>query len=80
MQHGDTFLLNKATHGGLFVFDAWFGPAVLTERPADRYRIVEADGERIVRFAHPELDLLQHSEGALQSPPAARRARRGRGG
>ena len=44
--------------GGLFVFDAWFGPAVLTERPMDRYRIVESGHERIVRFAHPELDLV----------------------
>ena len=44
--------------GGLFVFDAWFGPAVLTERPSDRCKIVERDGERIIRFAHPELDVV----------------------
>lgn len=47
--------------GGLFLFDAWFGPAVLTERPTDRYKTVEADGQRVVCFVHPELDLLQHT-------------------
>jgi SAM-dependent methyltransferase len=46
--------------GGLFIFDAWSGLAVLTERPQDRYKIVEANGERIIRFVHPELKLLQH--------------------
>ncbi len=47
--------------GGLFIFDVWHGPAVLTERPMDRYKIIEADGERIVRFVHPELDILHHT-------------------
>jgi SAM-dependent methyltransferase len=46
------------TPGGLFVFDVWFGPAVLAQRPSDRYRIVERGDERIVRFAHPELDIV----------------------
>jgi SAM-dependent methyltransferase len=44
--------------GGLFIFDAWFGPAVLIEQPADRYRTVEAGDERIHRFVHPELDVV----------------------
>lgn len=44
--------------GGLFVFDAWFGPAVLSQRPADRYRIVEDGNERVYRFAHPELNVV----------------------
>ena len=44
--------------GGLFVFDAWFGPAVLTHRPTDRVKIIEQDGERIIRFASPVLDIL----------------------
>ena len=47
--------------GGLFIFDAWFGPAVLAQNPSDRYKIVERDGGRVIRFAHPELDLLQHT-------------------
>ena len=44
--------------GGLFVFDAWFGPAVLTQRPTARVKIIEQDGERIIRFASPVLDIL----------------------
>ena len=47
--------------GGLFVFDAWFGPAVLNERPTDRFRSVETGEERIHRFAHPELDIVAHT-------------------
>lgn len=47
--------------GGLLIFDAWSGPAVLTERPVDRYKIIDIDGTRIMRFVHPHLDLLQHT-------------------
>ena len=46
--------------GGLFVFDAWYGPAVLADRPTDRYKMVESDGERILRFVRPEIDLFRH--------------------
>lgn len=48
------------TPKGLFVFDAWFGPGVLVDRPTDRYKIIEARGERIVRFAHTALDPIRH--------------------
>ena len=47
--------------GGLFIFDCWFGPAVLGQRPTDRYKIVEINGERIIRFAHPTLDIMRHT-------------------
>ena len=47
--------------GGIFFFDAWYGPAVLSERPADRYKIIQIPGGRIIRFAHPELDLMRQS-------------------
>jgi SAM-dependent methyltransferase len=46
--------------GGLFVFDAWYGPAVLADRPTDRFKIVESDGERILRFVRPEIDPFRH--------------------
>jgi len=46
--------------GGLFMFDCWFGPAVLTRKPSNRYKVVERDGERIIRFASSTLDILQH--------------------
>jgi SAM-dependent methyltransferase len=47
--------------GGLFFFDAWFGPAVLFERPTDRYKIVTQGNERTIRFAHPQMDVLSHT-------------------
>lgn len=46
---------------GLFIFDAWFGPAVLIQRPSDRFKIIEKGNERIIRFATPILDILNHT-------------------
>ena len=39
---------------GLFVFDFWYGPAVLTKRPAVRVRRVTAPNVRLTRIAEPE--------------------------
>ena len=48
--------------GGLFVFDSWYGPAVLTDRPQDSMRsIKQPDGTQIVRFVHPEMNALEHT-------------------
>ena len=47
--------------GGLFVFDSWYGPAVLTDRPRDSLRsIKQPDGVHIMRFVHPETNALEH--------------------
>jgi SAM-dependent methyltransferase len=43
--------------GGLFIFDGWFGPAVLALRPADRVKTVENGDERLIRVAQPTLDV-----------------------
>jgi SAM-dependent methyltransferase len=42
--------------GGLFIFDAWYGPAVLTQKPERREKTVRTDGVEITRVANPELD------------------------
>jgi len=48
--------------GGLFVFDAWFGPAVLRQHPEERSKIIDlGDGESIERRATPVLDVMSHS-------------------
>jgi predicted TPR repeat methyltransferase len=47
--------------GGILIFDAWFGPGVLSDRPSDRYKLIEVNGERIVRFAHTEMDVISHT-------------------
>ena len=46
---------------GLFIFDVWFGPAVLIQKPSDRFKVMEKDNERIIRFATPVLDILNHT-------------------
>lgn len=42
--------------GGVFVFDFWYGPAVLTERPAVRVKRMEDDRCSVTRVATPSLD------------------------
>lgn len=42
--------------GGLFVFDVWYGPAVLSVRPETRVRTIEGGDQRILRAASTEID------------------------
>lgn len=45
--------------GGLFVFDGWFGPAVLAEKPVPRRHEYKDDqGRQVVRAAEPVLDVV----------------------
>ncbi len=39
--------------GGLFVFDFWYGPAVLTQKPEIRVKRLESKDHRVVRIAEP---------------------------
>ncbi|HUI30634.1 MAG TPA: class I SAM-dependent methyltransferase [Candidatus Acidoferrales bacterium] len=41
--------------GGLVLFDFWYGPAVLTEKPSTRVKTVESDGLVIQRVARGHL-------------------------
>lgn len=41
--------------GGVFVFDAWYGPAVLTERPAVRIKRMADGRDAVTRLAEPVL-------------------------
>jgi SAM-dependent methyltransferase len=53
------FLGSAARHlapGGVFLFDFWYGPAVLFQRPEMRSRKVSADGFDVHRVAVPELE------------------------
>jgi SAM-dependent methyltransferase len=40
--------------GGLFIFDCWHGPGVLTDPPAVRVRRLEGEGYAVTRIAEPE--------------------------
>lgn len=39
--------------GGVFIFDYWYGPAVLTERPSVRVKRVEDETVSLVRLVEP---------------------------
>ena len=41
--------------GGVFVFDVWYGPAVLSNRPVVRVKELEDNELRITRIAQPTL-------------------------
>jgi SAM-dependent methyltransferase len=49
--------LNK---DGLFVFDVWFGPAVLTIKPTERIKEIENGQTKILRIAKPDIDIYKH--------------------
>lgn len=42
--------LNK---GGLFLFDVWYGPGVLSDKPGVRVKEIEDEQNRLVRIARP---------------------------
>lgn len=42
---------------GLLIFDHWYGPAVLTERPTPRIKVFEDADVKIVRIATPSLQV-----------------------
>lgn len=41
--------------GGIFIFDCWYGPAVLTDRPSVRSKRLEDETTVITRLAEPDL-------------------------
>lgn len=41
--------------GGIFIFDLWYGPGVLSDKPAVRVRTVEDNENILYRVARPEM-------------------------
>jgi SAM-dependent methyltransferase len=41
--------------GGLFVFDVWYGPAVVAQKPVVRVKRMEDEHLKVIRIAEPEL-------------------------
>lgn len=41
--------------GGVFLFDFWYGPAVLAQRPEERVKRLEDDDIRVTRIAKPAM-------------------------
>jgi SAM-dependent methyltransferase len=53
---------NHLRCGGIFIFDCWYGPAVITERPTVRIKEVTLnDSEKIIRLTEPTLDSFTHT-------------------
>ncbi len=48
---------NHVKPGGLFIFDCWYGPAVLEQKPAVRHKKLESDSFVVERIAEPTLDV-----------------------
>lgn len=44
---------NALDRGGVFLFDAWYGPGVLSDKPCVRVKEIEDDENRVVRIARP---------------------------
>lgn len=42
--------------GGLFLFDCWYGPGVLTDRPVVRVKTLEDEKLKITRIANPAMN------------------------
>jgi len=50
--------LNK---GGMFIFDCWYGPAVLAEKPELRVKRMENDKITVTRIAEPDINLEKNT-------------------
>ncbi|MBP7554220.1 MAG: class I SAM-dependent methyltransferase [Spirochaetes bacterium] len=46
---------NHLNDDGLFIFDFWYGPGVLTDRPVVRVKKMSDNKSNIIRFATPDL-------------------------
>lgn len=49
--------LNK---DGLFIFDVWFGPAVLHNLPETRIQEFELNREKIIRLVRSDINIIEH--------------------
>jgi SAM-dependent methyltransferase len=47
--------------GGVFIFDVWFGPAVLATGPSARTKVIEDSGGVLTRTASGTLDAAHHT-------------------
>lgn len=41
--------------GGIFIFDIWYGPGVLSDKPALRVKEIEDENNKLIRIARPAL-------------------------
>jgi SAM-dependent methyltransferase len=46
--------------GGLLIFDVWYGPAVLAQKPEQRIKVIPTQRGRLLRVAAGELESAHH--------------------
>ena len=46
--------------GALFICDVWYGPAVLSQRPSERTKVVDTDDGQVIRSVRTHLDSFAH--------------------
>jgi SAM-dependent methyltransferase len=46
--------------GGLLIFDVWYGPAVLYQKPSERVKVIPTPGGQVLRTASAEIDIQRH--------------------
>jgi SAM-dependent methyltransferase len=46
--------------GSVFIFDVWYGPAVLHQRPSERVKIIPTANGKILRMTSGDLDVSKH--------------------
>jgi SAM-dependent methyltransferase len=46
--------------GGLFIFDVWYSPAVIGQKPSTRIKQVENEKVKVIRFAEPEIHINEN--------------------
>lgn len=46
---------------GIFIFDCWYGPAVLKQRPTQRIKKINRDDNQYIRLAEPELKIHKNT-------------------
>jgi SAM-dependent methyltransferase len=51
-----SYVVSRLKPQGLFVFDFWYGPGVLSLRPVNRWKEFEANGAKILRLTRADLD------------------------
>ncbi len=51
---------NHVRAGGLLLFDVWYGPAVLCQRPSERIKVIATEGGELLRVTSAELEIERH--------------------
>ena len=47
--------------GGIFIFDCWYGPAVLSDRPTVRIKRLENEKIKLLRISEPEMNSIDNT-------------------